>query len=379
MSSLIVVTPGTFIEPGLDVVSIHDASLRMVMTIPLDTRTAVAPGLYLVRVPLPDGSRAERLVNLGAGEHAEVSITAGDDPPPWPPSGDPIGPEPGLGVQRWSLRLRSARTGETLEAPWAAKVLQRRPDDRIRGAEVLLSVQDVREPLLAQVAAVGSPVWNICLPFRHDTEKGAPYECRLRVSFVDGDLRAGALLNGGSAVDFIARAMVTGQFRAASRLAERATALLYAKRADPVAAALGAYALLRVGKQPPPGWVANLAHGFPWLPDGAVLHGVAADRDGRPEAAARCFDESLSRGLPLFSDGLAFLASHLRARSDRSKLKHEGPKPRQRSRAARALAIAPLADASQLLVSYPGGHPMRPDRSLWDRQLVTSRGWKVFA
>ena len=68
--------------------------------------------------------------------------------------------------------------------------------------------------------------------------------------------------------------------------------LLYAKISDPIGAALGAYALLRLGRldklDEHEDWVRNLADWFPALPDGAVSppSGLAR-RGGRASEAER--------------------------------------------------------------------------------------------
>ncbi|MGG7377662.1 hypothetical protein ACQ7B2_02440, partial [Escherichia coli] len=74
-----------------------------------------------------------------------------------------------------------------------------------------------------------------------------------------------------------AQYLAAGQPREAAELAPAAETLLEEKRADPIAAAMGGYALLRLGRIADlRHWPANLAKWFPWLPDGAVIAGELA-------------------------------------------------------------------------------------------------------
>ena len=106
----------------------------------------------------------------------------------------------------------------------------------------------------------------------------------------------------------------SGDLPAAGRVAEtQAVDLLYQKGENPLAAAGGAYALVRmpIDPQRPPVWVPwlqNLRNRFPWLPDGAILDGWAhLNGIGRPvniTEAASAFVAAAQRGLPFYSAGV---------------------------------------------------------------------------
>jgi hypothetical protein len=108
----------------------------------------------------------------------------------------------------------------------------------------------------------------------------------------------------------------SGDLPAAGRVAETAVDFLYQKGENPLAAAGGAYALVRMPIDPkhPPVWVPwlqNLRHRFPWLPDGAILDGWAhLNGIGRaPEVAeaASAFVAAAERGVPFYSAGVRLL------------------------------------------------------------------------
>ena len=108
----------------------------------------------------------------------------------------------------------------------------------------------------------------------------------------------------------------SGDLPAAGRVAETAVDLLYGKVQNPLAAAGGAYALvsLPVDPQRPPAWVPwlqNLRNWFPWLPDGAILDGLAhlngIGRKPDTAEAASAFVAGAQRGLPFYSAGVKHL------------------------------------------------------------------------
>lgn len=96
--------------------------------------------------------------------------------------------------------------------------------------------------------------------------------------------------------------------------AEEASALLMAKMADPYAATVGAYLLLRLERfDLMHNWVSNLAELFPFLADGCVLWAWQNIRERRNEQiAAKYLLEAVKRGLPIHTEGLRLLSEGLR-------------------------------------------------------------------
>ena len=89
--------------------------------------------------------------------------------------------------------------------------------------------------------------------------------------------------------------------------AEQAEIYLEHKIEDPVAATQGAYVLLGIGDDRRRGWVENLATLFKFLPDGAVIAGWHDIRRGDYQRAVAWFRTALSRGIPMFSEGVRLL------------------------------------------------------------------------
>ena len=100
-----------------------------------------------------------------------------------------------------------------------------------------------------------------------------------------------------------------------------AAELLRAKMADPISAAIGGYALLKLNDvQRVHSWSDNLANWFPAVPDGAVIAGAVAARRGQPEAARRWFGTAAERGIPIFSEGLSLLVAESQALGNTSSI-----------------------------------------------------------
>ena len=93
-------------------------------------------------------------------------------------------------------------------------------------------------------------------------------------------------------------------------LAER---LLRGKNEDPIAAAAGAFTLLRMNAMERlHDWPANLAGRFRWLPDGIVVAAEQLARQDRHEDAAHLLRKLPNRGLPVLSVGLDLAVERLR-------------------------------------------------------------------
>jgi hypothetical protein len=88
--------------------------------------------------------------------------------------------------------------------------------------------------------------------------------------------------------------------------------LLVEKNLDPIAACVGAYTLLELGNlEGLHNWTANLMDRFPQVPDGAAIRAEHLARLGKHDEAADAFLALKRRGLPVFLDGVSFVASRL--------------------------------------------------------------------
>jgi hypothetical protein len=154
--------------------------------------------------------------------------------------------------------------------------------------------------------------------------------------------------------------------QSAARMAE---SLLGGKEKDQVAAAIGAYALLRVNDlERLHDWTGNLQKWFPWLPDGAAIRGEHLARQGEHVEALTAFLLLSERGLPLFSEGFAFAVDRLRlylAANDSPKVPTNFAAEAIES--ARALlerlnTFAPFVEHAQTLLTFTGRTPDQPGK-----------------
>jgi hypothetical protein len=122
----------------------------------------------------------------------------------------------------------------------------------------------------------------------------------------------------GSLLSFLAAGDPASAGDVSKALYDEAQSLLWGKLANPYAAAAGGYVLVRTlrGAELPDwySWLANLDNWFPWMPDGAVLHGwqqLLQGDDESIEIARNCFIEAVRRGVPIYTDGVRLLVRGL--------------------------------------------------------------------
>lgn len=119
---------------------------------------------------------------------------------------------------------------------------------------------------------------------------------------------------GDPQIDALFSYAVGGSLDAARALAgpasNRARGALREKFSDPVLATVAGYALLKADPTAHEDWVANLANYFTNLPDGAIIHGWHLIRSG-DRGAKDYFLTAISRGIPMFTEGVRLLKSGL--------------------------------------------------------------------
>jgi hypothetical protein len=165
-----------------------------------------------------------------------------------------------------------------------------------------------------------------------------------------------------------------GQAGSASVLATSTTLspeqLLRAKRADPLAAAAGAFVLLQLGElEALHDWTVNLRDWFPWLPDGLVANAELQARRGHHDEAIMDLLNVKNRGIPCLSLGLGVVTDRLRFYARRDPENEE-----LQSDLAALTRYAVAADFGKPMTTFtgqapdqPGGQP--PSRTLLDRFL----------
>jgi hypothetical protein len=312
-------------------------------------------GKYLFEAYLPNGDVASETVTVHDGANVPVLLRATDSPhewlswqhlagysPTWTPSGtggiakpvkldvvtsaDPPAAFPAALLGVWKGAGPKTLRWKTLKVPPRPQSKQPMVDGRLSVTSYLydggpwqdggryyglVAQPPAGPPLLAvlplpwhQTDFSGDALVDVIVDARDAKAKGR--EWPLRVSVVVRD----------NVMASVFGYLSSGDLPAAGRVAETAVDFLYQKGENPLAAAGGAYALVRMPidpKQPPVWvpWLQNLRNRFPWLPDGAILDGWAhLDGIGRPPnvtEAASAFVAAAERGVPFYSTGVRML------------------------------------------------------------------------
>lgn len=295
------------------VVEVRDRFLRHVTQAQPGAPIALEPGLYLASVVLPTGGVDQQPVEVLAGETIEVQL--GPRAAAEPFAAALAVDLPGERPREWFARVVWAADGSPVEQELNDDLSFTAPPG---GGLVSL-----------QVAVAGRLPYTCMLPVLPGQS------CQVRVVAGGGDVRATALPSGATVTASIARYVAMGHLRQAAHAVANARDSL----TDPVGAALGAYALLRLGRLEEIDAIAS-------LPDGAVIAAELAARAGRTDEAEHWLREALERGTPMFADGLSLLATRLR------------PLWAGDERVARILDLATRADFAQVVVAYPGTRPV---------------------
>jgi hypothetical protein len=171
-----------------------------------------------------------------------------------------------------------------------------------------VDVRGLRETQIVQLLQTNAPPLNMVLPTmqRHN--------CQIFItSLIQGKYTLDVHL-GNKNADMLLRYSNKGYFQQAELLGREVDAekLLKEKMQNPIAAAVGAYALLRFNQlERLHDWTENLRQRFEWLPDASAIRGEHLALSGRHKEALPAFLEIESRGLPIFSDGLSYTVERL--------------------------------------------------------------------
>jgi len=272
----------------------------------------------------------------------------------------------GASATGWYLRFLSWRHGGFAPLPDGTTP----PDvtvDSVDGGEVAMTVRSDSQHLhYVQVRDAAGQSLVSALPIT----RGGPeaHTCRLYVR-AGGGLGAVVRLADGES-DRVAGYLSSGRADRAAAIATSAEDLLWSKMRGPLGAAIGGYALLRLGEtERMHDWPDNLADWFTWLPDGAVIAGaLAARRHDAPAAAVR-FLEACRRGMPVFTEGISILVTGIRSLLQLDELPQTA-RDELTGAAAPLLALSTFADFAALTAT------LRIDPA-WDG-FEAEAGWRRF-
>jgi hypothetical protein len=229
-----------------------------------------------------------------------------------------------------------------------------------QGAVVQFRVSPHPVPLLAQLIEPAGAVQNMMVPVTPETPALLVFTRR-----PDATCRMEAHLENATA-DMLLRyigASATKAAEEASRaLLDGAEQLLADKRRDPLAAAIGATAILRFGRlEWLHTWTSHLDGWFDWFPDGAAIYGEHLARKGNHVDAAVRFCDVPRRGLPLLSDALFNTVERLKWYTELTPERAGGiDQAEARKALANLLPFAAVAHRQRSITSFPGDDPTTP-------------------
>lgn len=244
--------------------------------------------------------------------------------------------------------------------------------EQIRSPAVPLAISlpgdasETTHPIICQLQIAGRPALNVLIPM---PPGGPPPTITLITSETDpSTYRVGIRLYHATA-DLLTRYLTRGMFQEATESltsdSMKAERLLEEKGHDPIAAAVGAYTILRAGDLSRlHEWTTNLMERFQWLPDGATICGEHLARLGKHKEAFSAFMQLQTRGLPFFADGLSYTIDRLRLyieTSSRSNSFSAIDLESGKSLLARLNSFATFTDFNRPLLTYTGSDPSSPD------------------
>ncbi len=366
---------------------IDSTTLQLVQTATCNQEITLPAGKYLVSAALASGGRPLGVTEVSAGDLSELTLSAveelADEPPPAPappPAGlEGLGPTRGDGASpaaAWHVRFHSRTPEGTYEPEDPPVSVVSRSDTRV---ELAVSASG-GGPLFAQIAGANEVPLNVALPIYGPT---VSQSCRLSIERGVATTTVNVSLPDNPKIDAIARYLQSGHLHEAAQIAGDAERLLQEKMADPFGAALGGYALLRLGQRDRlHHWPRNLAGSFPWLPDGAVIAGEESALEGDHALAIEQVCEAGRRGLPVFSAGLSLLASRLReyAGAPQKAFGENGELVVEAERLLDwILDVMPFADFDRVSLAFRGGQIDDPGGSQTAVSDFSAGDWRSVA
>jgi hypothetical protein len=370
---------------GAPISVLDGTTLQLVETSTCDEEIALPVGTYVVTTTLPSGKRSLGVAEVVSDELAELALVVSEpaaEAPPRPPL-ESLGPTRGRltrsarAAEPWHVRFHVRRASDGTFEPDEPQVrVVSRSTEQVE-LEVSASGDGV---LFAQVAARRETPLNVALPIYGPT---ISQDCLLTIERGPSATTANVSLPGRPKVDAVARYLNGGYLREAADLSAEAEQLLLHKMADPFGAALGGYALLKLGRLDRlHHWPRNLADWFDWLPDGAIIAGEESALEGDHETAIAYVCEAGRRGLPVFSLGLSLLASRLReyAAAPKDAFGANGDRVDEAGRLLESvLKVMAFADFDRVSLAFRGGQVDDPASSQDPVSDFAAGGWRSVA
>lgn len=365
---------------------VRDRNMHFLGRAMTEKQITLNEGQYVLRVRLPDGSADSTVINVRASDKLKEYRMN------WKPKSRFVSQ---LDIQKqvlktvksrlqdrpvhgWFIRFVTFLDGEWKPAPDPPEL--ELADHQIKGgvsATTMLVHGQYPGIYFMEVQKAGGQSVNLAMPVAAYT--GA-LTCHVFIGDDGYSLRVNGALVGSGSAELVSEYMDTGAFQEVTEIMGDAEELLSEKMGNPIEAALGGYALLRLGNlELLHDWPGNLANWFYWLPDGAVIAGELAARRGDHAEAANFLLDALQRGLPIFYEGFSTLLSRIRHYSlYGSKLLPDGRSVEQISAALEQFRKwGHAVDHSALLLTLSGISLVEGEDTLPSRPQPEN-GWRMF-
>lgn len=357
---------------------IDGSTLELVRTATCNDELSLPAGKYVVSATLPSGERSVGVTEVAADETSELTLVAPEtatvEVEEDLESLGPMAEAEEAEATEWFVRFRfRSPSGQYKPYGPHVAVASRAP------TRVELAVTSSDGLLFAQVAALGEVPLTVALPIYGPT---VSQRCTLTIERTDpaSATTVNVSLPDNPRIDAIARYLQSGRLQEAASVIGDAEKLLQQKMADPFGAALGGYALLRLGQlERLHHWPRNLADLFPWLPDGAVIAGEESALEGDHETAIVQVCEAGRRGLPVFAAGLSLLSSRLReyAGAPREAFGENGELVDEAGKLLEGvLGVMPFADFDRVSLAFRGAELDSPATSQTPLAGADSEDWR---
>ena len=269
-------------------------------------------------------------------------------------------------------------TGNVLQDDYQTWAPYFSPADWERGkGRAHASLSGSNAPQYVQLLQPYEPPLNVAFPAWVETG------CQLVVTALPNRLTLDIQLQNPQA-EMLLRYRERGFLKEAATVADSisptAEDLLLHKGEDPIAATVGAYALLHFGEMERlHGWTANLEEWFPWLPDGITVRAEHLARLGKHDEAFDTLLKLPSCGLPLFSEGLSYAIDRIRFYL---KLEQDQFEEKLLAQARELLQQlqrhASFVDFAEPILTFTGLDPAAPDdRTLDEEDFVSAEGYSI--
>jgi len=299
--------------------SIWDKSLRLLGQAKTETQLSLDTGDYFMRVTMPDGTDEISAVQVTPGTVQEHVMAWQPQRPTAAYQSEQarvlkkrfvvVGGEPEYG---YFIRFLTFSGGQWKTAP-VAPDYEVRDCSLISGAvtsTLLVYARQLGTTYFMELRKAGGQPETIAAPIATNE---FPLPCQYLV-VDDGDSVhvTGTPISRDSG-PIVYEYMNNDALQEVTEVMRNAEELLADKERNPIEAALGGYALLRIGDlEMLHDWPKHLEEWFPWLPDGAIIAGEFEARQRRYIDAITSLVEAVNRGLPVFTEGYSTLMSRLR-------------------------------------------------------------------